>query len=291
MILLSMFGIVRNGKKIMQDTTYKEFIQNILNTRGRFACGDEYHERHHVIPKCMNGTNDNDNLIDLFAREHFIAHKLLAKENPDNSKLVHAWSLMSRLNNHDEKYQLVPEEYEEARKAYIALMKGKSFSEEHRMKIGKANKGRIVSEDARLAVSKANASRIWTKESRQKLSNSISGENHPLFGTHPTEETRRKISESQKGLFSGDKNPKALIVLQYDKEDNLIKVWRYIKLASKELNIDASDISGCAKGRLKSAGGYRWKFLYDNKFKGEDVFGAITLGLITEEEALMQLYN
>ena len=168
-------------------------------------------------------------------------------------------------------------------------MKGKTFSEEHRIKIGKANKGRIVPEDARLAVAKANASRIWSEESRQKLSNSISGENHPLYGTHLTEEIRRKISESHKGLQSGEKNPRALIILQFDKKDNLIKIWRYVKLASIELKINASDISRCAKGKLKSAGGYHWKFLYDNKYKDEPVAGAITLGLITEEEALKQL--
>lgn len=55
--------------------TYIEFINNILDTRGRFSCGDEYHERHHITPRCMGGTDDNDNLIDLFAREHFEAHK------------------------------------------------------------------------------------------------------------------------------------------------------------------------------------------------------------------------
>ena len=57
---------------------YQEFIQNILNTRGRFNCGDEYHERHHIIPRCLGGGNEEENLIDLFAKEHFIAHKLLA---------------------------------------------------------------------------------------------------------------------------------------------------------------------------------------------------------------------
>lgn len=60
--------------------TYQEFIDNIINIRGRFNCGDEYHERHHIMPKCMGGTNDEENLIDLYAREHYIAHELLAKE-------------------------------------------------------------------------------------------------------------------------------------------------------------------------------------------------------------------
>ena len=175
------------------------------------------------------------------------------------------------------------------KKSLVALTKGRTLSEETRKKISKANKGRVVSENVRLALARANANRVWSEESRQKLSNTISGENHPLFGTHPTEETRKKNSESHKGLQIGEKNPRALIVIQFDKEDNLIKVWRYIKLASKELRIDASDISGCAKGRLKSAGGYHWKFLYDNKLRDKIIFGAITSGLITEEEALKQL--
>ena len=75
--------------------TYQEFINNILQTRGRFACGDEYHERHHIIPRCKNGLDDDDNLIDLFAREHFIAHKLLAEENMGDDQLVHAYMLMA----------------------------------------------------------------------------------------------------------------------------------------------------------------------------------------------------
>ena len=54
--------------------TYNEFIDNILKSRGRFCCGDEYHERHHIVPKCMGGTNDKENLIDLFAKEHYVAH-------------------------------------------------------------------------------------------------------------------------------------------------------------------------------------------------------------------------
>ena len=52
---------------------YKDYISNILNTRGRFNC-DGYKERHHIVPRCMGGTNDNDNLIDLYAEEHYIAH-------------------------------------------------------------------------------------------------------------------------------------------------------------------------------------------------------------------------
>ena len=105
--------------------TYQEFIYSILETRGRFACGDEYHERHHIIPRCKNGSNDDDNLIDLFAREHFIAHKLLAEENIDDDQLVHAYILMAFVKDKKQmRYKLTPKEYEEARKMYSKRFSG-----------------------------------------------------------------------------------------------------------------------------------------------------------------------
>lgn len=108
--------------------TYKEFINNILETRGRFNCGDEYHERHHILPKSCGGTNDKNNLIDLYAKEHFEAHRLLALENPDNKKLISAWWLMSHVkgNENQEWYEIKSEEYEEARIAFVDSISGEN---------------------------------------------------------------------------------------------------------------------------------------------------------------------
>ena len=38
-----------------------------------------YYETHHIVPKALGGTNNKNNLVDLSAREHCIAHLLLAK--------------------------------------------------------------------------------------------------------------------------------------------------------------------------------------------------------------------
>ena len=134
--------------------TYEEFIDNILETRGRFACGDIYHERHHIVPKCMGGTNDEENLIDLFAKEHFIAHKLLYEENPKNDSLVYAYANMAfAKGSANSRYQLTPEEYEEARIKMSQMLKeryknkenhpsyGTHISEERKKLIGEANRG------------------------------------------------------------------------------------------------------------------------------------------------------
>ena len=31
---------------------YQNYIMQILNTCGRFGCGEEYHERHHIVLRC-----------------------------------------------------------------------------------------------------------------------------------------------------------------------------------------------------------------------------------------------
>ena len=96
---------------------YQEFISNILQTRGRFMSDDEYHERHHIVPKCKGGTDDKENLIDLFAKEHFMAHKLLAEENAGDDQLMCAYAIMAfTKDKNQQRYELSPEEYENARK-------------------------------------------------------------------------------------------------------------------------------------------------------------------------------
>ena len=48
---------------------------------------------------------------------------------------------------------------------------------------------------------------ITSVETKKKISESELGEKHPMFGRHHSEETKRMISESNKGKMSGDKHP------------------------------------------------------------------------------------
>ena len=80
---------------------------------------------------------------------------------------------------------------EETRRKISESQKGRQFSEEHRKKISESKKN--ISE-----------------ETRRKLSENhhdCSGEKNPMFGKEHSEETRRKISNANKGVLSGEKNP------------------------------------------------------------------------------------
>ena len=41
------------------------------------------YEKHHIIPKCCGGSNDESNLVMLTCRQHFIAHRLLVRVYKD----------------------------------------------------------------------------------------------------------------------------------------------------------------------------------------------------------------
>lgn len=180
----------------MEEITYKEFIQNILDTRGRFECRDEYHERHHIVPRCMGGTNDEENLIDLFAKEHFVAHKLLAQENPDNDGLAYAWTMMAFVKDkNQERYELTPQEYEEARIKQSELTSRRSKElwkdDEYRKRVSETHKKENLSEETLSKLAEASRGRKHTEEDKRKI-----GDVHR--GKVVSEETRQKLSASHK---------------------------------------------------------------------------------------------
>jgi hypothetical protein len=60
------------------------------------------HERHHIIPKSMGGSNRKENIVCLTYREHFLAHWLLTKftQDKDRIKMLHALFRMSVKNKY-----------------------------------------------------------------------------------------------------------------------------------------------------------------------------------------------
>lgn len=93
-----------------------------------------------------------------------------------------------------------------------------------------------------------------------------------------TEEAKRKMSQSRKGLLSGSKNPMygrhetnpaygkfgknhpaSKEVNQYTADGVFIRHWDCLSDIERELNIKVTHITACCNGRQKTAGGYIWK--------------------------------
>ena len=211
--------------------TYNEFIQNILDTRGRHGIQNEYYERHHILARCCGGTDEEGNLIDLFAEEHYTAHKLLAEENPSVIGLQQAFACMSFMKK--DHYRVTCEEYAAAKKAQAAassarfkgvtpgIRKGIPHSDETKQKLREKNKNYKPTEEARRKQSEAQKGRRVSEETKQKLHDSLTGRTMSL-------ESRTKMSVSK----IGNQNAKGHVLseetkqqIQETKKRNGTDVW------------------------------------------------------------------
>lgn len=68
---------------------------NVLINRAKNRVSAGYVESHHIIPRCLGGSDDAINLVNLTPEEHFVAHQLLVKINPSNKKILHAAIMMT----------------------------------------------------------------------------------------------------------------------------------------------------------------------------------------------------
>lgn len=104
--------------------------RNIKKTEAMKIRG--YVEDHHIIPKCLGGTDVVANKVWLTAEEHFMCHKLLTEMTEDtaNGKMWSAlWRMMNKQSkNQDRDYTIDAKEYaitrEQNAKNHSSRMKG-----------------------------------------------------------------------------------------------------------------------------------------------------------------------
>ena len=56
---------------------YQKIYDQIIE-RAKNRQLEGYKEKHHIIPKCVGGTNDKENLVELTAREHFFMSYIIS---------------------------------------------------------------------------------------------------------------------------------------------------------------------------------------------------------------------
>ena len=160
-----------------------------------------YVEVHHIVPRCMGGTEDLTNLVQLTAREHFVAHQLLYKMYPEVKGLAYSLTLMLTdphgFRNHTC--------YSWIRKAYGLAMKGRVKSAEERKNIsegGKKRKPRKFSDEAKANMSEARK-KTWAERRANGTDKEIAAKTKATRtknGSYEfTEEHKQKISLAGKG--------------------------------------------------------------------------------------------
>lgn len=143
---------------------------NLLMERARNRLLEGYTEKHHIIPRCMGGSDEPDNLVNLTAEEHYVAHQLLCKIYPNNELLVYAANMMTVGRPSNKKYGWLKRKWAKVHgKNQSKVLSGRKLTKEHKEAISEARTGYRVPDKTRQKISKYMIGR------RQ-------GQNNPMHG-------------------------------------------------------------------------------------------------------------
>ena len=191
---------------------YSKHYESLI-AKGKDRGLDIYTELHHVIPKCLGGSNEKSNLVRLTPEEHYVAHQLLARIYPENMKLIFAASAMTfdrqgrRYNNKLYGWIRVKlaKASSENNKGKLTWMKGKHHTEKMKMEMSEKRKvlgtnppsrdGSTLTDDQKKFLSdfwKGKAKPPRTKEHSEKIA-------VQLRGRKVSQETKAKLSEIRSG--------------------------------------------------------------------------------------------
>lgn len=162
-----------------------------------------YYEKHHIVPRCMGGSNLKDNLVLLLPEEHYLAHLLLIKIYPEHAGLAFAAIKLTRktknggrINN--KLYSWLRRTHADntakLHKDKICGMHGKKHTEETKQKMSENNYYNKGGKQP-----KGEESPSYGLKRSDEFKNNVSArrKGKPAVKQH-TEETKQKMRESRK---------------------------------------------------------------------------------------------
>lgn len=204
-----------------------------------------YNEKHHILPKCLGGGNEEENLVLMPVRYHIIAHMVLAKAFPEDRGLQIAVFCMFSLGNSERKAE-IEKRYSSRLVSEIRAEIAKSTSGEN-----SPNYGIVRSEEFREKVRQANLGKKANESTKRKMSEARRGEKNANFGKHLSKETKQKISEKNKGRKLT--------------EDQL-KIWSECKKGEKNANF-GKHLSDSQKTKISNTVKEAWERGDYDKYK------------------------
>lgn len=173
-------SIIERAKLRNHDKTKLDFITEI----------------HHIIPKCMNGLDIEENTVLLTPKEHYVIHHLLIKIFPNEQGLLFASNMLRRLSINESSW---------ARTRMVEYLKNREFTKETRAKMSVSAKGKILKQSTKDKI------RAFQK-GRKKLSTEALNEY-----------AKNRPKEHNDNIAKANKDP-AKIQAQKDKIKNLKRI-------------------------------------------------------------------
>ena len=217
---------------------YQKIYNNLIErSKNRYLEG--YGEKHHILPRCLGGLDNKENLVDLYPEEHYLAHLLLCKMYPGNQKLLYAAMNMttgSMINNgkrNNKAYGWLRRQYAESmsgdnnparrnpllQKEAAKKRVEQKRTEETKAKMSAAQKGRVLTVEHKSKLAKAATNRPpISEETRLKLKQRTP--NKGMLGKTMSEETKAKMSASQQGKTMSEEAKTKMRIAAKIREEN-----------------------------------------------------------------------
>lgn len=239
---------------------YLEFIKEAVDRYDP----NEYGEKHHILPSCLDeGCKYDNEKVKITAKDHFLAHMKLVEcfnKNSYKHKMIYAYKMLCNGYKNNTGTTLTPEEYEDSKIKFAEMMKdrmrgnshmkGKVCSPETRQRKSELGRLRVQSLETRQRISESNKGKRLGKkaslETLEKMSKALSGSNNPMYGVHlkgsqnhmygkhHSEETRKKISETKKGVSINRVWVTDGVTNKFiSKDDPIPEGWRYGRIMKK----------------------------------------------------------
>ena len=217
---------------------YRRIYDQIIDRASkeqRIKKQEVYYESHHIVPRCMGGSNRKENLILLTAREHFLAHWLLARTYPSNKGLAKAFDAMCTLKkSYQQRYTPSSRTISEAKELSNKARKGISPS------------SKAIEERTATRRDRGNYKR--TKESVQKGIQTRK-ERDSYVGRSFSQEHKEKLSIKKRKA-----------ILRLDLTGQLLETHTSTTSAANTLGINISGISRALTGKVLNYKGFIWKY-------------------------------
>jgi hypothetical protein len=194
---------------------------NQITVRGQTRVTDQRTESHHIIPKCLGGSDDASNLTNITLREHFICHWLLTKihQGKHRHQLLKALWMMRAENQNQKRYntKITSRVYATLKEEYSMLqsqrvtgennpMWGKTQSEKARALISQKNTGKKLTEEQiakQIAAQTGRKRKTFSDEWLDNMSKNHKSK-QPDFDGSLKEETKKKIGDKIRGRKQTD---------------------------------------------------------------------------------------
>jgi len=94
-----------------------------------------YYEKHHIIPVCIGGNNNKENIVLLKPKEHYMAHKILCSIYPQSNSLRYAfWLMINAKSKGQQRYKTSSRIYEIEKLRFIEMQKENIKDKPHSLK-------------------------------------------------------------------------------------------------------------------------------------------------------------